>query len=227
MSRAFARHTCPLCGHPARPFHHRGLGDASPGDYRRCRHCRLVSLERTAWPGRASERAYYRTHENRPDDPGYLTHLQRLIQPLRDTLPPPAHGLDWGCGPQPVLAGLLRGDGYTMDAWDPAFAPDWPVSPEAGWDFITCTEVLEHLHTPLATLRAMRAHLRPGGLLAVMTEWPPAAARFRRWHYRRDPTHVAFYGPDTLHWIGERLGCAVALPARDIALFTARGAQPQ
>ncbi len=218
---------CPLCGQPTRPFHHRGIGDASPGDYRRCQHCGVIALERDAWPRREVERAYYQTHENRPDDPGYRAHLQRLIEPLVKARPPPAHGLDWGCGPQPVLAGLLQDRGYTMAFWDPAFAPTQPDPPDDGWDILTCTEVLEHLHTPLNTLGTMVAGLRPGGVLAVMTEWPPAAAGFRHWHYRRDPTHVAFYGPATLQWIATRLGCTLDLPAPDIALLSRTGDLPQ
>lgn len=87
------------------------------------------------------------------------------------------------------------------------------------FDLITCSEVLEHLHNPLATLEDMAAVLRPGGTIVIMTGWPPAAADFHRWHYRRDPTHVAFYGPATLHWVAMHLGWAIELPATDIALL--------
>ncbi|WP_038047844.1 class I SAM-dependent methyltransferase [Thioalkalivibrio sp. ALJ16] len=215
-----------MCGQHSRPFYHRGARDPAPGDYRRCHHCGLIALERSTWPTRDVERAYYQTHENRPDDPGYRAHLERLSDPLTRALPPPATGLDWGCGPQPVLADLLRARGYTLDAWDPAFAPQRPQPPSGGWDFISCTEVLEHLHHPLQTLTAMVAALGPGGILAMMTEWPPPAAGFRRWHYRRDPTHVAFYGPHTLHWIAARLGCTLELPAADIALFRRTATAP-
>ena len=106
-----------------------------------------------------------------------------------------------------------------MDAWDPLFGPACPPTPDAGWDLITCTEVLEHLQQPLATLETLRTRLRPGGILAVMTEWPPPPDRFRRWHYRRDPTHVAFYGPATLQGLARRLACTLELPRRDVALF--------
>lgn len=210
---------CPLCGHATHPFHHRGIGSASPGDYRRCRHCGLIALERDTWPDPAMERAYYRTHENRPDDTAYIAHLERLVAPLTRSVPPPAAGLDWGCGPHPVLADCLRQQGYQMAAWDPAFGPVQPDAPAEGWDFITCTEVLEHLHTPRSSLVTMLAQLRPGGVLAIMTEWPPTAGMFHRWHYRRDPTHIAFYGPSTLRWIAEQLGCTVDLQTPDIALF--------
>lgn len=214
---------CPLCDRPSRPFYHRGPRDPAPGDYRRCHHCGLITLERARWLPRDAEHAYYRTHENRPDDQGYRAHLERLIAPLCRTIPAPATGLDWGCGPQPVLASLLRARGYTLEVWDPAFAPQRPRPPAAGWDFISCTEVLEHLHHPRETLSELVAALVPGGILAVMTEWPPTAAGFRYWHYRRDPTHVAFYGPGTLSWIAKQLDCTLELPAPDIALFRRSG----
>lgn len=208
---------CPLCGTALAPFFQRGPRDPSPGDYQRCPGCTLVVLERAAWPDPAFERRYYRTHENHPDDPGYLRFLERLVQPLRKACPPPARGLDWGCGPHPVLADRLRALGYEMAAWDPVFGP--PRPPVGKLDFITCTEVLEHLHQPLAELRAMAAHLQAGGMIAIMTGWVPPAHRFRTWHYRRDPTHVALYGPDSLRWTARHLGWEVTFPGPDVAIF--------
>ncbi len=219
MSEA-ATVACLLCGHPTQAFHHRGVGSASPGDYRRCRHCGLSMLEADAWLDREEERTYYKTHENRPGDPGYLLHLERLITPLTQAIPAPATGLDWGCGPHPVLADRLRKKGYQMAAWDPAFGPALPAAPADGWDFITCTEVIEHLHEPRASLKAMLHRIRPGGVLAIMTEWLPEPRQFNRWHYRRDPTHVAFYSPNSLRWAAQHFGCTVDLPARGVALFT-------
>lgn len=213
---------CPLCASPLSPFFFRGVRDPSPGDYRRCRECSLISLERTYWPSHAFEREYYRTHENAPDNPGYRRFLGRLLAPLEACCSSPAQGLDWGCGPQPVLADMLRARGYTMQIHDPVFAPARPSASER-FDFITCTEVLEHLRTPVATLEEMATLLRPGGIIAIMTGWPPAAAAFHRWHYRRDPTHVAFYGPATLRWIATHLGWEIRLPAPDIALFRIPG----
>ncbi|WP_018649355.1 MULTISPECIES: class I SAM-dependent methyltransferase [unclassified Thioalkalivibrio] len=209
---------CPLCTAPLRPFFSRGVRDPSPGDYQRCRGCSLIVLKHRCWPTLAFEREYYQTHENRPDDPGYRRFLGRLLAPLEAHCPPPAQGVDWGCGPHPVLADMLCARGYSMQTHDPVFAPDRPEA-RACFDLVTCTEVLEHLHDPIATLGEMATLLRPGGTIAIMTGWPPPAAAFHRWHYRRDPTHVAFYGPDTLRWIAAHLGWAIHLPAPDIALF--------
>lgn len=209
---------CPLCATPLRPFFHRGVNDPSPGDYQRCPVCSLIVVARASWPTPEFERQYYRTHENHPEDASYQRFLGRLIEPLEAACPAPADGLDWGCGPHPVLANMLGGRGYRMQTHDPVFGPDRPA-PGNLFDLITCTEVLEHLHEPLATLRDMATYLHPGGTLAIMTGWPPTAGAFHRWHYRRDPTHVAFYGPATLRWIAERAGWELELSARDIALF--------
>ncbi|WP_018861857.1 MULTISPECIES: class I SAM-dependent methyltransferase [unclassified Thioalkalivibrio] len=214
---------CPLCASPLRPFFSRGVRDPSPGDYQRCRHCSLIVLERSRWPTPEVEREYYQTHENRPDDAGYRHFLGRLLSPLEAHCPPPAQGLDWGCGPHPVLADMLRTRGYAMQAYDPVFDPERPA-PGDHFDLVTCTEVLEHLHSPLATLDTMANLLRSGGTIAIMTGWPPPACIFHRWHYRRDPTHVAFYGPATLRWIAAHLGWQIHLPTNDIALFRTPGA---
>jgi hypothetical protein len=50
-------------------------------------------------------------------------------------------------------------------------------------------------------------------------------ARFARWWYRRDPTHVVFYRARTLHVVAARLGWRCELPAKDVALMK-RPARP-
>jgi len=50
----------------------------------------------------------------------------------------------------------------------------------------------------------MVAMLKPGGLLAIMTSHLDDDARFARWHYRHDPTHVCFFKAETLAWLSQR-----------------------
>ena len=102
---------------------------------------------------------------------------------------------------------------------DPLFAPDASVL-EQRYDFIACSEVLEHLHEPLAECERLFGLLKPGALLAVMTGFPPDAPEaFAAWHYARDPTHVAFYGPRTFAWVAARLGAELEIPDRNVALL--------
>ena len=211
---------CPLCAwFPAR-FHARA---DTWLDFWRCPACALVFRDPAQWPARDAEHVHYRLHDNRPDDPGYRNFLRPLFDALRPRLPPGAEGLDFGCGPGSALAAMLDEAGHPMRLWDPLFAPDTgPL--QQRYAFVTASEVIAHLHTPMATLCEIDGLLADGGLLGVLTGWPPSHWRdFARWHYRRDPTHVAFYGPETLHWIARRFSWALALPSRNVAVFARPG----
>lgn len=117
--------------------------------------------------------------------------------------------LDFGCGPQPVLAGLLRERGYTAEAYDPLFFPEEGYR-EKSFDLICLTEVLEHLADPMETLRELKERLADKGVLAVMTLFHPNdPEKFQKWWYRRDATHVSFYTEKTLGKMTERLGMSL------------------
>lgn len=205
---------CLLCSSPSTAF-----AQAQCRDYWRCRACGLVFLDPAQRMPVAAERAYYGLHRNDPEDPGYRRFLARLVGPLLARLDGPRRGLDFGCGPGSALAAMLVEAGHSVALYDPLFAPDASAL-EGRYDFIACSEVLEHLHAPLAECEGLFDLLEPGGLLAVMTGFPPGApAAFAAWHYARDPTHVAFYGPQTFAWLAERLGATLEIPDRNVALL--------
>src|ERR1019366_6293630 len=86
------------------------------------------------------------------------------------------------------------------------------------YDFVVCTEVLEHLRRPADDLARLEVLLKPGGLLGVMTGVLEGDASFGDWWYRRDFTHICFYRPETLAWIARRFGWELSRPSRDSAL---------
>ena len=133
-------------------------------------------------------------------------------------LPPHARGLDYGCGAAPALALMLTDAGFPTVGYDPFFAPD-ASRLEARYDFVTCTEVLEHMHDPLHDLTRIDALLVPGGWLGLMTELRPPMAGFARWHYHRDPTHVGFHSEGSLRWIAERFGWRIERAERRVTLL--------
>lgn len=205
---------CPLCdGADSEHFHRDTIRS-----YLRCAVCDLVFVPAEQRLGRDEELAEYRRHENSVHDEGYRTFLRRLQEPLAALLPAAASGLDFGCGPAPALAAMLEERGHAVALYDSFFYP------EAGWerrhyDFITATEVVEHLHEPGRVLEQLWDLLQPGGWLGVMTKLVIDEEAFSRWHYKRDPTHVCFFSRMTWRWWAEQREAALRFHGADVMLL--------
>ncbi|SUZ32412.1 Ubiquinone biosynthesis O-methyltransferase [Roseibaca ekhonensis] len=204
---------CPVCLGPAVEFM-----TLAARRYRRCPTCQARFLDPAHFLTAAEEHAYYLTHENTVDDPGYRRFLSKLADPLLARLPAQAQGLDYGCGPGPALAAMLQEAGHRVALYDPFFAPD-PAPLSQTYDFVTCTEVAEHFHQPVTEFARLRALVRPGGWLAVMTCFQTEDARFERWQYRADPTHVVFYRDATFRHLAQDWGWRCEIPCKDVALL--------
>jgi 2-polyprenyl-3-methyl-5-hydroxy-6-metoxy-1,4-benzoquinol methylase len=190
--------------------------------YGRCNRCEATFLLPAHLPSPEAERAEYGLHQNTGDDTGYRAFLERVANPLLQRLAPGRRGLDFGCGPGPLLADMLREAGHTVVLYDPFFHPDSSAL-EVTYDFITCTEVAEHFHDPASEFRRLNTLLRPGGWLALMTRFQTDDTRFAHWHYRRDPTHVVFYREATLRWLARHHGWQAEVPCANVVLMQKHG----
>lgn len=209
--------TCPLCAAANTVLYHRDRRR----DYHRCSDCALVFVPPAFRLSAAEERAVYDQHQNSPDDPGYRRFLSRLADPLCQRLAPGARGLDFGSGPGPTLSVMLAEAGHPMAIYDPFYAPDASVL-EATYDFITATEVVEHLFAPGETLARLVGQLHPGGWLGLMTKRVTTRDAFVAWHYILDPTHVCFFSDASLNWLANHLEMELLLPGPDVALLRRR-----
>lgn len=209
--------TCPLCASPDTGRYHRD----DERDYLSCRHCSLVFVPAWQHLSTAEEKAVYDRHENHPDDLGYRRFLGRLFTPLVARLSPGSQGLDFGSGPGPTLSVMFEEAGYSMALFDPFYAPDASVW-QRDYDFITATEVVEHLAAPGREIERLLDHLRPGGWLGLMTKRVRSREAFADWHYIRDPSHVAFFSESTFQWLGRRFELDVTFPADDVVLLQKR-----
>lgn len=187
-------------------------------DYLRCRFCQGTLLARRHLPPLPTEEAHYRLHRNDVNDAGYRLFLERLVRPLAVRLEPGSIGLDYGCGPGPAGAAMLRERGHTVIEYDPLFAPAYDALDDR-YDFVFCSEVVEHFHEPFSEFGRINSLLRPGGWLAIMTCFQTDDAAFENWHYRRDPTHVAFYREHTFHVLARRFDWTIQVPARNVVLL--------
>lgn len=206
--------TCRVClSHRAEPFAH-----ADGRDYWRCPQCEATFLDESQLPDPDTERAQYLLHENDPQDAGYCRFLRQLAGPMLQTLPPGQRGLDFGCGPGPALGPMLTEAGHMVQLYDPFFRPD-VTALETTYEFITCSEVVEHFHRPAKEFARLNTMLRPGGYLGILTCFQTDDERFADWHYRRDLTHVVFYRPETFQHLASRFGWRCEIPARNVVLM--------
>lgn len=165
-----------------------------------------------------AEKAEYDKHQNSPDDIGYRTFLSRLFIPLHDRLRPASIGLDFGSGPGPALSGMFEEAGHQVNLFDLFYAPDTTVLTQK-YDFITASEVVEHLHNPARELSLLWSLLRPGGWLGIMTKLALDQAAFARWHYKNDLTHICFFSITTMEWLAWELQAELSPVGKDVFLF--------
>lgn len=190
-----------------------------------CDSCRLVFVPPRYFPTPQEEKACYDCHQNRPDDPAYRRFLSRLSAPLTAKLSPGARGLDFGSGPGPTLSIMLAEAGFPTDIYDPFYAPDASVWNER-YDFITASEVVEHLHRPMDALQRVWDVLKPDGWLGIMTKRVADASRFAAWHYKNDPTHVIFFAEETFQWLAAKWQARLEVIASDVVLLGKATAPP-
>jgi len=214
----------PVCGSENLPCsvccgkNARFLLAAGGRDYWRCSDCAATFLHPTQLPTIDAEYAHYLRHENSPEDLHYRRFLHRLAAPLLARLPHRQSGLDFGCGPGPALDCMLREAGHEVALYDPFFHRDSATLLRT-YDFVTCTEVVEHFHRPAEEFARLDALLKPGGWLAIMTCFQTDDTRFAAWHYRRDPTHVVFYGAETFIQLARCYDWHCEIPVKDVVLM--------
>ncbi len=209
--------TCPLClNHQTLHFH-----TDKQRDYLQCQVCDLVFVPKQQLLSPEQEKSQYDLHQNSPADIGYRQFLSRLVEPLKGRLSATAQGLDFGCGPGPTISIMMSEAGFSMDNYDPFYA-NHPELLERSYDFITSTEVFEHLHQPSEVIPLLINMLKPGGILGIMTKrWIDKEA-FSRWHYKNDPTHVCFYSERTFEWIAAQWDLSVEIISADTLFLIKR-----
>jgi len=214
---------CPLCAAVATKLCYQQAKGALTGRrYWHCQQCQLIHVAAADQLTAEQEKAEYDLHQNSPADVGYRTFLDRLVQPLvaqlQQTHQKPAQGLDFGCGPGPTLASMLNDHGHHCANYDLYYAYQ-PELLQHQYDFITCTEVVEHLTQPGLVMQQLLDCLKPGGWLAIMTQRWTAPERFAGWRYRHDPTHISFFHEQTFRCWAHQHGLQLHLHPRDVVLL--------
>jgi hypothetical protein len=187
-------------------------------DYFLCLNCNLIFVPSAQFLSAAEEKARYDQHQNTPEDQRYRNFLSRVFIPMQKRLSPGSHGLDFGSGPGPTLSVMFKEIGHSMEIYDAFYAKE-PDLLNRQYDFITATEVLEHLHHPRQELDRLWTLLKPGGNLGIMTQLVKDQETFSRWYYKNDPTHVCFFSRLTFQWLAGWWQAEIEFADKDVMLF--------
>ena len=164
--------------------------------YWKCSYCEAIFLDKEFYLSSNDEYKHYLTHNNDVNDPRYKKFLSNLMLPLIERIKLNSIGLDYGCGPGPALSLMLREKGYQMFNYDPFFHPK-KSNLLKKYDFISCSETVEHFHNPFDEFTRFNKLLNYGGIIGIMTNFHSKENIFENWYYIKDPTHVVFYSKNT------------------------------
>lgn len=205
---------CPLC----QSSYHKLYTKGENREYLYCKTCDLVYVPKDMLPTLKQEKTKYDQHQNSPEDKGYRSFLNKLFQPMKTLLMQDAKGLDFGSGPGPTLSKMFEEAGFEIDIYDIFYAKNEKVF-QKKYDFITSTEVIEHIHDVNFEILRLWDMLKSGGFLGIMTAFRPSKEEFDKWYYKRDLTHVRFFTPKTFEYLSVMTGGKIVYIADGVVIL--------
>lgn len=179
-------------------------------NYFSCEKCGFIAQDRDSTVSFDEERVEYDRHENNIENEGYVNYFKKFIDKALIPYADLGVGLDFGSGPEPVFSQVMKRDyDAKMDIYDLHYQTE-EVYQGKYYDYIVSTEVIEHVSNPLEFLTLLAKHLKPGGVIALMTLFHTCNdAAFLQWWYRRDITHISFFTPMTFRYMAQKLGLEI------------------
>lgn len=205
---------CPLCG----SNHIESYFSNKDSKYLICSECELVFSPDEFHLNETEEKSRYDLHRNNPKDERYRKFLSKIFNPVLRCLSPGDVGLDFGSGPGPTLSLMFSEQGYKVDLFDKFYANNESIFNNK-YNFITSSEVVEHLGNPGVELNRLFNMLDNGGVLAIMTQMLSSDINFSSWHYKDDPTHICFFSKNTMKYLAKSWQVDVSFYGGDVVLF--------
>jgi len=188
------------------------------GKYLKCNECDLVFVTNDYHLSIDQEKSRYDLHQNNPQDQNYRAFLSKLADPVLGYLKPNSNGLDFGCGPGPTLSLLFEEKEHQVTLFDKFYVNN-PSVFNTQYDFITATEVVEHLENPGNELARLFSMLNKDGVLAVMTQLLHKDIDFSSWYYKDDPTHICFFSKKTFEYLAKKYQARLEVIGDNVVLL--------
>ena len=216
---AAASVACKVCGHPApffdvvdfnkcAGFYHFGPAGV-PVNYHRCNECGFLFTPFFDDWSQDDFRRFIYNGDYVLVDPEYeairpvtvADHLAQVLDGQQN-----ARILDYGAG-SGLFAARMADLGFrNVESYDPFSIP---TRPSGRFDIVTCTEVIEHSPTPLASLQDMRSLLMDHACIVLGETLQPtdiASVRGNWWYVAPRNGHVSTFADRTLAAVAAQLG---------------------
>ena len=164
-----------------------------------CPSCGLVSIPSGYHLSVENERARYDLHDNSADNDGYVRFLSQVAEVVEKNAGSGVRVLDFGCGRNAVLTGILEARGIQCDAYDPLYDHPLPVPfPAATYGAVILCEVIEHCRDLQAVFGLAGTLCTRDASIVVRTRCYPEEVDWSRWWYAQDTTHINFFSTASL-----------------------------
>lgn len=209
---------CPLCS--SKDANHHFYQKLHNRDFYQCQICDLVFVDRLQLLDVKTEKSRYDLHQNDIRSEGYESFLRRVINPITNSLVTTAKGLDYGCGPYPMLINIFSEDGFKqVSGYDPIYQNDESVL-NVEYDFVTLCEVIEHMNDPSLELKRISKMLKSSALFIISTGIRTEEKVLKTWHYIHDDTHINLFSLKTFKWMEKQFSLKLERTDKDLAIFS-------
>lgn len=196
---------CKICGNETKNIYDNEI----EANYYICDVCEFIYQEESSHISIDEELEEYNYHENTLDNEGYVRMLNNFLSIGVDPFICKGRALDYGSGPGPVLAYLLKERGFDSKTYDLFYDHDKDYD-KYKYDLITCTEVVEHFKDPMFEFTKFSSLLNQNGYVVIMTNMHKKNIDdFLKWWYRKIPSHIGFYSLKTFDYIAKYMQCEV------------------
>lgn len=205
---------CPLCSSPKLT----NFSKDKKREYLQCENCSLIFVPSEYHLSMEEEKKRYNLHTNSKDDIYYIDFLKRIVEPVKKYIKAGDKGLDFGCGPGPILKPLFAPSNIELVEYDLYFK-NIPELLTQEWNFIITTEVVEHLKAPIIEIKRLWSLIKKDGVLGIMTYIYSSDVKFSSWYYKGDPTHIMFFSKNTFKWLANELNAKIYFFDKDITIL--------
>jgi len=197
---------CKICNTPTISI----FDERNNWEFFHCKKCEFVFKNPSQYVDAKSELSQYNNHNNTIESRGYVEMFEKFMSATFEAyIKDIKNVLEFGSGPGPVFAELLKRKGLNVDIYDKYFSPK-EVYKDKKYDLITSTEVLEHIDNPKEIFDFFAQHIKKDGYLSIMTQFHKNDAEdFKKWWYKNDPTHICFFRPRTFEVLAGMSGFEV------------------